>query len=235
MRYSTLLTPVRGLCFGHGAPMEPASPSAIFEIVLGHRGLRPGSAFTKWRGETATPLVARPTATPPATACACAVRQRGSLFGRSALRLAAVLRDISSRVSTRQKSSYNYDQAKDTMNPNMMPLPYYGGPSPQMQPLPYYGGICVSPTFKSERAGIGGPSLHRQLQSLRQIQDKLLSPLGDVPACGLEHGTDGGKQNPPVLSIARRDVASGLGTSHHDGTHWPLLSCVVASIDTPSL
>jgi hypothetical protein len=35
------------------------------------------------------------------------------------------------------------------MNPNMMPLPYYGGPSPQMQPLPYYGGICVSPTFKS--------------------------------------------------------------------------------------
>jgi hypothetical protein len=35
------------------------------------------------------------------------------------------------------------------MNPNMMPLPYYGGPSPQMQPLPYYGSICVSPTFKS--------------------------------------------------------------------------------------
>src|SRR5260370_33336940 len=41
--------------------------------------------------------------------------------------------------------------------------------------------------------------------------------------CGLEHGTDGGKQNPPVLSIAREDVASGLRTSHHDGTHWPLL------------
>jgi hypothetical protein len=31
------------------------------------------------------------------------------------------------------------------------------------------------------------------------------------------------------------DVASGLGTSHHDGTHWPLLSCVVGLIDTPSL
>src|SRR5436190_22948026 len=37
------------------------------------------------------------------------------------------------------------------------------------------------------------------------IQDKLLSPLGGVPACGIEHGTDRGKQNPPVLSIARGD------------------------------
>jgi hypothetical protein len=40
-------------------------------------------------------------------------------------------------------------KVENAMNPNMMPLPYYGGPSPQMQPLPYYGGICVSPTFKS--------------------------------------------------------------------------------------
>ena len=41
------------------------------------------------------------------------------------------------------------------MNPDMMPLPYYG---------------------------------ERRFR---------------VVGCGLEHGTDGGKQNPPVLSIAR--------------------------------
>jgi hypothetical protein len=38
---------------------------------------------------------------------------------------------------------------------------------------------------------------------------QLLSPLDGVPACGLEHGTDGGKQNPPALSIARTDKQSG--------------------------